>query len=84
MFWLTYNTPKGICVVLQPGSDLMQARFTADVLKLAPGEFKEATSSTRRRLSVFRRIWWQVAVLVHKRKRSLGQVSEHLPLSFLI
>ena len=37
MFWLCFETPQGVCVVLQPGLYLLDARLAG----LNPGEFQE-------------------------------------------
>ena len=36
-----YDTPRGPCVVLQPGYSLIDARVKAAIAKLEPGEFTE-------------------------------------------
>ena len=41
MFWLTYPTPNGICVVLQPATSLIHRKLAVDVQRLTPGEFAQ-------------------------------------------
>ena len=41
VFWLCYQNPEGVCVVLQRASSLVNARMKAAIAGLDAGEFKE-------------------------------------------
>jgi hypothetical protein len=41
LFWLCFETAKGVCVVLQPANYLLDARLKASIAGLTPGEFRE-------------------------------------------
>jgi hypothetical protein len=32
VFWLAYDTPEGVCVILQPASSLIHARLVAAMI----------------------------------------------------
>jgi hypothetical protein len=49
VFWLTYRTPKGICVVLQPAGSLIHAKLAVDMQNLTPGKFTEGRRYPRAR-----------------------------------
>jgi hypothetical protein len=40
VFWLAYDTPEGVCVILQPASSLIHARLVA-AINDEPGTFSE-------------------------------------------
>jgi hypothetical protein len=41
MFWLCFETPEGVCVVLQPAPSLIHARLMVGMAGIEPGSFKE-------------------------------------------
>jgi hypothetical protein len=41
MFWLCFESAKGVCVVLQPAPSLVHAQLMASMAGLAPGKFRE-------------------------------------------
>jgi len=40
VFWLAYDTPEGVCVILQPASSLIHAQLVA-AMSHEPGIFRE-------------------------------------------
>ena len=41
LWWLCFQSDKGICVVLQPAPSLVHARVVAGINKIEPGDFTE-------------------------------------------
>ena len=49
VFWLAYDTPEGVCVVLQPASSLIHARLVA-AMNHEPGTFSEGHELQRKHI----------------------------------
>jgi hypothetical protein len=49
VFWLAYDTPEGVCVILQPALSLIHARLVAAV-NHEPGTFSEGHELQRKHI----------------------------------
>jgi hypothetical protein len=41
MYWLCFESPKGVCVILQAASSLVYARMMVSFAGFQPGQFRE-------------------------------------------